>query len=156
MIIEIKGDLLTSTVEAIAHQANCNNVMGGGIAKAIKEKYPYAWEADVDATDIGENVIGNFSVGIPKNVVYPLVFNVYGQYLNVPPTDFTSRMTNYDGLYDGLCGVAEYCAAYNITHIGIPKYMGAGLGGGNWEVIKAIVSETLGKSLVVCIYELPK
>jgi O-acetyl-ADP-ribose deacetylase (regulator of RNase III) len=33
-------------INAIAHSCNCQNVMGAGIAKQIKDRYPQAYEAD--------------------------------------------------------------------------------------------------------------
>ena len=35
-------------INNIAHSCNCQNVMGGGIAKQIKERYPQAYEADTE------------------------------------------------------------------------------------------------------------
>ena len=35
-------------INNIAHSCNCQNVMGGGIAKQIKDRYPKAFEADAE------------------------------------------------------------------------------------------------------------
>ena len=41
MRVEIKyDDLLSSKERIIVHQVNCRGVMGAGIAKQIKEKWP--------------------------------------------------------------------------------------------------------------------
>lgn len=54
MIIYKDGDILTSTADVICHQVNCKGVMGAGLAKQIKQKYPavfklYKKRCDEDA-----------------------------------------------------------------------------------------------------------
>ena len=39
-IIYKKGNLLDAQTDVIAHQVNCQGVMGSGVAKQIKEKWP--------------------------------------------------------------------------------------------------------------------
>lgn len=43
MIKIVKGDLLTVERGIIGHQVNCQSVMGSGVAKQIKDKYPKAF-----------------------------------------------------------------------------------------------------------------
>jgi len=40
MIKIVDGDILQASENIIAHQVNCLSVMGGGIARQIKSKYP--------------------------------------------------------------------------------------------------------------------
>ena len=40
MIRVINGDLLEADSTFICHQVNCRGVMGSGVAKAIRDKYP--------------------------------------------------------------------------------------------------------------------
>ena len=60
MIKFCNGDLLKSGCDIICHQVNEYGVMGAGIAKQIKEKYPKAFEDYVKAikekTSKGENL----------------------------------------------------------------------------------------------------
>lgn len=37
-ILQLDGDLLTSTAECILHQVNCAGKMNSGVAKAIRKK----------------------------------------------------------------------------------------------------------------------
>ena len=39
-IKHITGNVLDSDAPIIAHQVNCQGVMGAGVAKCIREKYP--------------------------------------------------------------------------------------------------------------------
>ena len=36
----IYGDIFLSNADAILHQVNCQGVMGSGVAKQVREKYP--------------------------------------------------------------------------------------------------------------------
>ena len=55
MIKFFNGDLLKSECDIICHQVNEYGVMGAGIAKQIKEKYPKAF-ADYTKAITGENL----------------------------------------------------------------------------------------------------
>ena len=39
-MIVIKDNLLNTQLQFIAHQVNCQGVMGAGVAKALRNKYP--------------------------------------------------------------------------------------------------------------------
>lgn len=40
MIKHVKADIFTTDCDIIVHQVNCYGVMGAGIAKQVKERYP--------------------------------------------------------------------------------------------------------------------
>jgi hypothetical protein len=44
MIKHIKCDIFESGADVICHQVNCQGVMGSGIAKQIRERYPSVYE----------------------------------------------------------------------------------------------------------------
>lgn len=45
----LNGDLFKTPFEIIAHQVNCQGVMGSGVAKQVKEKFPYVYSTYVKA-----------------------------------------------------------------------------------------------------------
>ena len=45
MIKHIKCDIFESGATMILHQVNCQGVMGSGIAKQVREKFPNVYEA---------------------------------------------------------------------------------------------------------------
>ena len=45
-VIIVHGDLLKASEDIIGHQVNCKGVMGSGVDKLIKEKYPEAFCAN--------------------------------------------------------------------------------------------------------------
>ena len=44
MIKHIKRDIFKSGADLICHQVNCQGVMGSGIAKQVREKYPKVYK----------------------------------------------------------------------------------------------------------------
>ena len=44
MINYVKGNLLDSNCDYICHQVNCQGVMGSGIARQIRERWPEVYE----------------------------------------------------------------------------------------------------------------
>ena len=45
MVKIISGNLLDSKEDYICHQVNCRGVMGSGVAKAIRDKWPEVYDA---------------------------------------------------------------------------------------------------------------
>ena len=43
-MIVLEGNLLDAPFQLIAHQVNCKGVMGAGLAKQIRDKYPMVYE----------------------------------------------------------------------------------------------------------------
>jgi O-acetyl-ADP-ribose deacetylase (regulator of RNase III) len=135
--------LLAQDVEAIGHQANCQNTFGSGIARTIREMYPDAYTADCDAAKANTNILGNFSVGyIPADhniSSIRRIYNLYGQNLFGKGT----RQTNYDALYSALEGMAndliENDMDLPLPSVGFPYQMGSFRGGGSWDIVSRLI-----------------
>lgn len=129
----------------LVHQCNCFCVMGAGVAKEVKKRYPSAYRADCMYSFAGdETKLGDFSVsraGADLNKRF--VFNVYGQYgygLG------GGQNTEYHALRKGLEGVKAFCNKHQITKLCIPYNIGCGLGGGNWKIVSGIIEDVFGNS----------
>ncbi len=159
------GDLCLAAIGAevnvIAHQANCFCRMKSGVAKRIAEIFPDAVTADNQTTAGAKEKLGRYTLGIGKNCFGHAVwiFNLYGQY-NYGSGPGTNQYTDYNYLELALRRMAKrmYLQRDKIK-IGLPK-IGAGLGGGDWEIISRII-ETELKAFDVTIYvlnedEIPK
>ena len=140
----------------IGHQCNCFHTFGAGIAKTIKEAYPQAYAADKE-TKYGDRAkLGTFSHARVQFVDKPdnLIYNIYGQYEYGSPT---KRHTSYDALYDGVNAMRSHALENDIELLGLPQNMGCRLGGGNWNIVEAILREIFAGdkslSLVVCQYD---
>lgn len=144
-LIEIKGDLLDfpKGINVIGHSANCQNTMGSGIALQIKNKMPYAYEADTNAAKRQENVLGNFSCAKVFEVpVDTYVFNLYTQQFFG-----AGRQVNYEAFYTSLERMRGWLKVYyKDAIVGFPKYISSDRAGGSWPVIKSMINDVFGKS----------
>lgn len=133
------GDLLRATdVEVIAHQANCQNTFGAGIAKSIKEMYPKAFYADIMAYKDNKAVLGNYSFCHIDSGPIKKIFNLYGQ----NSYGASKRQTDYDALYNALEGMKNHLIDtddINFANVGFPYLMGCGLGGGDWRIVERLI-----------------
>ena len=112
----------------LIHQVNCQGVMGSGIAKSIRAKYPQHYEdyitggkylGDIVRTEVSSN----------KHIC-----GVFGQkYYGANKV----RYTNYLALMSGI-DIAIHGHYYH-EHIITPKFIGCGLGGGDWNIVEMLL-----------------
>ncbi|MCG8471732.1 MAG: phosphatase [Desulfobacterales bacterium] len=136
----VKGDLIRLAIEGhfdvIIHGCNCFCTMGAGIARAIRETFPEAWEADLSTEKGSREKLGTFSHAWVEREGHRLaIINAYSQYH-----------------YGGGGVLADYKAIRSIfkklkrdfsgRRFGYPL-LGAGLAGGDWNVISQIIDEEL-------------
>ena len=136
----ITGDLLKLGAEGrfdvIVHGCNCQNQMGAGIAKSIKEKFPAAYDAD-SATEKGSREkLGTItSAEVDCDGHELTIVNAYTQFHWRGRGD----KADYDAIRSAFRIIKQQ---YTGKRIGYPK-IGAGLAGGDWEAISAIIDEEL-------------
>lgn len=140
-----KGNLLDVKSGVIAHGVNCQGVMGSGVALAIKQRYDNAyvhyynlcrenmqWDNTPSADLLGD-------VQLFKVTDDLLVANCFTQ-------DFFGthkRQVNYEAVAKCFHTLDE-----RFTEVNIPK-IGAGLGGGDWKVIEAIINSEFEGDVIV-------
>lgn len=151
MIHYVKGNLLDSNCDYICHQVNCQGVMGSGIAKQIRERWPEVYESYKNFCNFcnqrGESLLGKVMVtnkGCPMRVANMFSQDTYGY--------DGARYTSYDAFAHCLITLKEHVP--DDCTIGFPKNIGCGLGGGSWKVISTLIEEILGDEYEVYIYEL--
>jgi O-acetyl-ADP-ribose deacetylase (regulator of RNase III) len=154
MIHYVKGNLLDSNCDYICHQVNCQGVMGSGIAKQIRERWPEVYEKYRKEYDFWTNKMGRAESPV-GNIDIARINNSNQSVINM----YTQRKYGYDGRrftsYDAFAHALELIKTYILddAKIGFPKNIGCGLGGGNWNVISALIEEILGEDYEVYIYE---
>lgn len=127
-----------SYFNVIVHGCNCFHVMGAGLAKQIKERYPAVYAADCIFTKKGDR--GKLGKYTWKQVQGPtgwnfVIVNAYTQY------NYGRREQYTD--YDAVRSVFHIMSKQFATCvIGYPK-IGAGLAGGDWNIIQQIINEEL-------------
>ena len=154
-------------ISAIAHSCNCRMIMGGGIAKQIKDRYPQAYQADVDyiSNEYDHNgqyihPLGNFSKAeinskfLPNDKGY--IYNMYTQ----AGIGDGSRRVHYEKFWQALKKVEQDLYAMSVEKheydssappvLGLPYGISCGLAGGSWGIIKAMIEDIFLDSPIEC------
>lgn len=152
----IVGDILTpnkalSYHPIICHQVNCKGVMGGGLAKQIRDVYPnvyYIYKRKCEAMKRGIGGLGDvLYTPVPESGF--IIANIFGQ-------DGYGRdkcYTDYDALRKAFTSIS---LEFPYRTIRIPYKLGCGLAGGDWSVVWYIICETLVKNgCEVQVWKLP-
>ncbi|QNQ09975.1 macro domain-containing protein [Sphingomonas alpina] len=136
----VRGDLLALACEGefdvIVHGCNCQCQMGKGIALAIKRQFPAAYAADLETEKGSREKLGSFSAAkVEQDGHSFIIVNAY--------TQFHWRGAGMKADYDAIRHVMRAIALqFRDCRIGYPK-IGAGLAGGDWSVISAIIDSEL-------------
>lgn len=153
---EIHGDILTPVTDGkptvVCHQVNCMGVMGAGLAKQIKDRFPDVFKIYKERCSIWRNNpqanLGHVQFCATPDGNGYVVANIFGQMSY--GTD--KRQTSYGALRAGLRRVSE---AFPNGTIRIPYGMGCGLGGGDWDIVLSIIqSEMVSNGVNVEIWKL--
>jgi O-acetyl-ADP-ribose deacetylase (regulator of RNase III) len=142
MYQEVKGDLIALAKEGkfdvITHGCNCVCTMGAGIAVPMAQNFGCSTFPLEDLSKRGDvNKLGQiewkkYPISI-DNSVY--VVNSYTQYHPNP----LLKPLDYEALT--LC-MRKINHTFKGMHVGLPQ-IGAGLAGGDWELIKVIIQKEL-------------
>jgi O-acetyl-ADP-ribose deacetylase (regulator of RNase III) len=145
MIEYRQGDVLDApSGSIIVHGCNARGVMGSGVAKAVKYRYPEAFEVYLRKFYTGGLILGEYtSYATPHKtlIVNGITQKSYGTKVQ--------RYVDYEAVAQVFKNVVEdmvwtqgdpKCIHYDT--IAFPK-IGAGLGGGSWDVISAIIDEAI-------------
>jgi O-acetyl-ADP-ribose deacetylase (regulator of RNase III) len=169
MIEYRKGNALdVGNNSLIVHGCNCMGVMGSGIAREIKERFPHVYEAYRKTYEsMQTNVGGPFCGLIPGEIEIVQVQEDKEEYqhkficnANTQPNfGPIGRQVSYDALVKCFEYVKEYVIfareeAGVTLEVVFPK-IGAGLGGGDWDIIAPIIDKTLGDSITKICYVFP-
>jgi O-acetyl-ADP-ribose deacetylase (regulator of RNase III) len=110
--------------------------MGAGIAKTIKQVFPAAYAADLATKEGDPTKLGTYSVAEVQIKSRPLlILNAYTQYQWRGP----GRKADYEAIRQVFKQIKRACAG---KRMGYPA-IGAGLAGGEWSIIAAIIDEEL-------------
>lgn len=146
MIKHIKGNILNSDADVIIHQVNCRGVMGSGIAKQIRDKYPMVYSS---YKNICKDYKPEVLLGHAQYVVVnddKTICNVFGQ-LNYGYKD--KVYTNYKALEKAFKYIAKHSKDKTIA---IPYNIGCCRGGGDWSIVYKLIQEIF-KDCDVTLYE---
>ena len=146
----ITQDILTMVTGVICHQVNCMGVMGAGLAKQIRAKFPlvyqeYMAEHLAGRLTLGEVIFTTVSTDPPLYIASMCGQQNYGRHGNFT-NNFAfeaclKRVAEFRDIQAHL-GKAEPMAIY------MPYKIGCGLAGGNWNDISVIIDRVLPDTIL--------
>lgn len=147
MIRYVTGNLLDSNMQAIAHGCNCQGVMGAGIAKQIRDRWPNVYEIyrlkhDKMGLELGS--ILPVRTLDDRLVINCMTQSGYGS--------SNQQHVDYDAIASCMAAMNDRAETWGVTEIGMPR-IGAGLGGGDWERIEDIIVRS-ARSFIPVVYTL--
>lgn len=128
MIVERQIDIFTSNMQTITNPVNTVGVMGKGLAKVFKERYPDLNEAYVNACN-------NKVFDVEGLFVYP---SKDYRILCFPTKRDWKDSSKLEYIDEGLRNLSLHYAWYGITSISIPA-IGCGLGGLIWSDVRSLI-----------------
>lgn len=142
-IVYRTGDLLSSSCKVILHGTNAQGVMGSGIAKQIRKKWPNVYEI---------YHLRYKTFGLNLGDIIP-VFTVDGRVVVncVTQENFghdKKCYVDYDAIEQCISKIDNLVYNWDTTEVGMPM-IGAGLGGGEWPLIEDIIIRNAKKFIPV-------
>ena len=146
MILYRFGDILSSGADIICQQVNCQDTMGSGLAKEIRDNFPSCYEGYkmFRAGKTPSVLLGK--VNWVQDNHGPIFANIFAQLRYGRSED---GHFSYTALRNGLTEVCTHAMAHNRS-VAIPHGISCGCGGGDWEIVSNIIEEVFGGGNVRC------
>jgi len=169
---EILGSIFDVGAQVIVHQVNCMGVMGSGIAKQVRDRFPSVFLAYHHAVKtLDHNCLGGCLVVEAKENPGLRIGNLFGQYYcrgfkeddlylvdefwkqpELSKQGEATRFTNYEAFWRGLVRLKEELREDEIK-IAFPYKIGSDRGGADWEVIQSMIKSVFkdtNKEIIIC------
>jgi O-acetyl-ADP-ribose deacetylase (regulator of RNase III) len=144
VITEVRGDLLSAGLPALAHGCNCAGTMGAGVAKEIRRRWPPLYRLYRTACRTGAFLPGDVLVWPGPPVVYNLAIQ-----LRPGPT------ASLAAIEVAVARMLELAEAEGVTEIGMPR-IGCGPGGLRWAEVGPVLEDlAAGSAADLVIFEKP-
>lgn len=141
----IEKDITTVETGIIVHQVNCQGVMGSGVAKALRDKWPQIYDSYKEVCKYGSgfslrSLLGQIDVCKIKENLY--VVNLFGQYEYRQNHQLSKRFTSYSAWEKALPKLRNYIDDNGLPgSVYFPYLAGCDRGGGDWRIISAMIEE---------------
>lgn len=132
MITKGEGSIFDSNAEAIVNAVNCVGHMGGGLAKAFKDRFPHMNE--------------QYEVKCKLGLLRPGLVDLYvvdstpKYIINFPTKDDWRKPSLIEYIYQGRGELMWTVRKWKINSVAIPA-LGCGLGGLDWKDVKPLLEE---------------
>lgn len=139
MIKIINGDLLQAKEDIIAHQVNCQGVMGSGVAKQIREKFPDAYSDYKTMVDYHKKAEGGTKELLGKVQAVKInskwICNIFGQHAYGHDGKL---YTSTDSLYEAFKTIRTYAERVGLS-VALPYMIGCYRGGADWKLVEDLL-----------------
>jgi hypothetical protein len=143
----INKNILTVDKGVICHQVNCKGVMGKGIAKDIRDKWPKVYGAYYRYCKRAEHDFTLLSHCLRVEINDSLIVaNIFSQYDYNKKAPFTKH-TEYGALDNALAELRGFTFISQMP-VYFPHRYGCINGGGDWEVVKKIIDYHLPDAII--------
>lgn len=148
----IYGNIFDGDTAVIAHQVNCQGVMGSGVAKQVRERFPEVYE---DYKSLCETVPARELLGLAQGVAtkdrlsgnHKTIINLFAQ----EEFGYDGKCyTDYIALSGSLCTLREM---FPDSDVAFPYLMGCHRGGGDWEKVSKMIDDIFGDNAVIYKYQ---
>lgn len=154
MIKHIQCDIFESGADVILHQVNCQGVMGSGVARQVRKKFPGVYNAYKTLC----NMMPNRTQLLGK--VQQVRLLTSGKFIaNLFAQENYGRdgkcYTDYNALKRCLQSVRNYPMFDNQT-VAIPYLMGCDRAGGDWNIVYKMIEDIFSDSdmtVLICEYK---
>ena len=141
---------MEATEPMIVHGCNAKGAMGSGVAKAIRKKWPGAYDAyrarfKDKGLNLGDVIFADVAGG--TIIANAITQETHGR-------SQKRRYVSYDAVSDCMMQIRDKAEKLGVSAVAMPR-IGAGLANGNWDIICRIVEcELADHGIGVVVYEL--
>lgn len=153
--LPVVGDVLGMPNGIICQQVNCRGVMGAGIAKQIRDKWPqvyttYRKEFEKGNLRVGKVLMTRIEKGTWFYGTMPIVANLCGQ----DRYGRDKRYTDYIGLRKAMLKLSEWRRSHleltgDLLPIYFPYGMSCSLAGGDWYLVHCMIKNIFPDAVIV-------
>lgn len=137
----IKANLLDVEHGIITHQVNCKGVMGAGLAKSLRNQYPVIYPRYHEFCKLGHFRPGMIQLVKADDGLF--ICNLAGQ----DGYGRDKQYTDYEALAIALPKLSAISTKLGLM-VYIPHLMGCKLGGGDWEVVSALIDQHIPDAII--------
>jgi len=160
-IITKYGDMLDeknyspNDLNILVHGCNKQGVMGTGIAKQIKDKWPGAYEAYKDVELNNGLLLGDIIFYLTEDHLSGIVI------INAITQEYYGRSTSkvyvsYDAIRSSFVGISALLESIDSNVIINFPLIGCGLTNGDWNIVSKIIDEEIDDKFGKVLWKLPQ
>ena len=149
------GDILSGKYPVICHQVNCKGVMGAGLAKQIRAKYPFVYNEYLDLLKENNNPLGHILLSHASGLNGEIIVSMFAQYGYGRYKRYTDYYAFKRCLYALEKSMNNYSSNGHYNTIAFPYGIGCGLAGGDWHIVQDMIigfSEEVKQDVVIVRY----